>query len=107
MSPSSVQSVLRVTATAVLACAGGVWLMGQEPQGRRPSETRPARPTFRAGVNLVQLDVSVLDADRRPVRGLTATDFTVFEEGTPREIVAFTPVDLPRPVGPDTTSAAT
>jgi VWFA-related protein len=49
----------------------------------------------------------VLDADRRPVRGLTATDFTVFEEGTPREIVAFTPVDLPHPVGPDTTSAAT
>ena len=34
-------------------------------------------PTFRAGVDVVQLDVSVLDKNRRPVRGLTAADFTL------------------------------
>ena len=52
-------------------------------------------PTFRTGVDAVQLDVSVLDNDRRPVRGLTAKDFTVLEDGKPREIVAFSAVELP------------
>ena len=34
------------------------------------------RPQFRAGVELLQLDVVVLDNKRQPVRGLTAADFT-------------------------------
>jgi VWFA-related protein len=55
--------------------------------------------TFKAGVDLVQVDVSVLDRNRRPVRGLTAADFTVLEDGKPTAIVAFAPVELPeRPV---------
>ncbi len=52
-------------------------------------------PQFRAGVELVQLDVAVLDDKRQPVRGLTAADFTVLEEGVARPIRAFTAVDLP------------
>jgi len=52
---------------------------------------------FRAGVDLVHLEVSVLDKDRNPVRGLTAADFVVTENGQPREIVAFGSVELPRP----------
>ena len=56
--------------------------------------------TFRAGTDLVQVDVSVLDHERRPVRGLTAADFTVIEDGKPRPIVAFTAVDLPERVQP-------
>ena len=54
-------------------------------------------PRFRAGIDVVELDVSVLDRDRRPVRGLTAPDFTVLEDGQPQEIVAFEEVDLPDP----------
>ena len=52
-------------------------------------------PTFRTGVDAVQLDVSVLDKERRPVRGLTAADFTVLEDGKPRQIVGFSAVELP------------
>jgi VWFA-related protein len=64
-------------------------------------------PTFRTGVDLVQIDVSVLDKDRRPVRGLTAADFTVVEDGKPRSVVAFSAVELPAlpgtlPAGADT-----
>jgi VWFA-related protein len=55
-------------------------------------------PTFRIGVDAVQLDVSVLDSHRRPVRGLSATDFTVLEDGKPRRIVQFSAVELPSAV---------
>lgn len=59
----------------------------------RPSAQTPAtQPIFRGGTDLVQVDVSVLDGKRRPVRGLTAADFTVLEDGQPREIQAFTEV---------------
>jgi VWFA-related protein len=49
---------------------------------------------FRAGVAIVDVDVSVLDQNRLPIKGLTADDFTVLEDGKPRPVVAFTPIDL-------------
>ena len=42
-----------------------------------PSQTPQRPPVFRAGVDLTHLDVTVLDRQRRPVRGLTAADFTI------------------------------
>src|SRR5438067_1831416 len=47
------------------------------------------------GVDIVRLDVSVLDKDRRPVRGLTAADFAITVDGVPQPIVAFDAVVLP------------
>ena len=55
------------------------------------------QPVFRAGTEVVQLDVSVLDKDRKPIRDLTKTDFTVLEDGNPRQVVAFSAVDVPNP----------
>jgi VWFA-related protein len=52
-------------------------------------------PSFRSGIDIVELDVSVLDKDRMPIRGLTVADFTVLEDGKPQPIVAFDAVDLP------------
>src|SRR5689334_15853493 len=61
---------------------------------------RAQTPAFRAGVELVSVDVSVLNGYRLPIRGLTADDFTVLEDGHPRPIAAFSPVDLPGSVLP-------
>jgi VWFA-related protein len=71
-------------------------------------------PTFRSGVDIVELDVTVVDRNRRPVRGLTAADFVVLEEGVPRPIYSFVAVDIPpasatttawqRDVAPDITT---
>jgi len=58
---------------------------------------QPALPAaqFRAGTDLVQVEVSVLDHKRQPVRGLTAADFTLLDNGVARPIDAFTEVRLP------------
>ncbi len=64
-------------------------------------QNRPAQqPTFRAGVDFIQLDVVVLYKDRRPVTGLTAADFTILEAGTTVPIETFKAVQLPAPVPP-------
>jgi VWFA-related protein len=55
-------------------------------------------PTFRTGIDVVELDVTVLDKDRHPVKGLTAGDFTILDCGKPQPIVAFSEVDVPPPV---------
>lgn len=55
-------------------------------------------PTFRTGVDIVEIDVTVLDEDRHPVKGLTADNFTVLDHGQPQPIVAFSAIDVPAPV---------
>ena len=59
-----------------------------------------SRPQFRTGVELVQLDVTVLDNKREPVNGLSASDFTVLDNGVETPIRAFTPVELAGPARP-------
>ena len=66
-------------------------------QAQTPAPQAPL-PTFRTGVDIVELDVTVLDKDRHPVKGLTADDFTILDRGTPQPIVAFSAVDVPAPV---------
>jgi len=90
-------------APAAAFCAASLTLLAQQP---------PTPPQFRAGTDIVQLDVTVIDKKTRmPVRGLTAADFTVVEKDKPREIVAFAAIDVPdrdlaaaswtREIGPD------
>ena len=57
-------------------------------------------PKFISGVEMVVLDVSVLDRDRRPVRGLQAADFTVLEDGQPQKVSSFEAFDFEDPVPP-------
>ena len=63
-------------------------------------------PTFRSGIDIVQLDVVVLDRNRQPVTGLTAKDFTILEDGKARPLAAFVPVTVPEWPLPDATAPA-
>ena len=57
---------------------------------------QPPPPTFKSGVNLVEVDVVVTDRQGRPVRGLRQQDFEVLEDGKPVTVVTFDAVDLPQ-----------
>ena len=73
-----------IPVVALLTCAAGAALLAQQP---------PAQEPFRSGVDVIRIDVSVLDKNRRPVRGLTAADFVVSENGKRQRVVAVTEVD--------------
>jgi Ca-activated chloride channel homolog len=52
-------------------------------------------PRFSAGVQLVEVYATVIDARGELVQNLTQRDFTVTEDGQPQEILAFTSGDFP------------
>jgi VWFA-related protein len=72
--------------------AGAVSLGAQAPQ------TPP--PQFKTGIDIRLLDVVVVDRDGRPIRGLTAADFVIVEDGTPQKISTLEEVVVPDPAAP-------
>jgi Ca-activated chloride channel homolog len=56
----------------------------------------PAKPEiFRAGVELVSLNVTVVDSQARYVTDLEQADFSVFEDGAKQELTFFNRTNLP------------
>ncbi len=89
------------TLTAVALC--GVVLAAPALRATRQQQ----RPQFRGGVDLVLLDVSVLDSDDRPVRGLTADDFTIRDHGRDYKPSQFEAVEIPLILATDESWRAT
>ncbi len=85
----------RYPVVCLLACLAMVPMAHTAAQSPQP-------PQFRAGVDLVHLDVSVLDRNRRPVLGLTTADFTILEDGKPQAVSTFAAVEYPDAVPPTT-----
>jgi VWFA-related protein len=74
-----------------------------------PTEAAPrqaSQPTFPAGTEVVTVDVVVTGPDGQPVLDLRPEDFTVTEDGTPQEIVAFDAVHRPAPSAPEVSPSA-
>ena len=91
------------TAMALVVLAAVVTAFEPQQQTSPTTPQAPARPPqFRSGVDLVQVDVSVLDRKRQPVRGLRQSEFTVLENGKEQPIYAFQPVDMPDELPPPT-----
>jgi hypothetical protein len=65
---SSFRLVTALAAAVVLALSG-------------PARVAAQTTTFRSGVDMVPLTVTVTDTAGRYVTGLTGNDFTVFEDG--------------------------
>jgi VWFA-related protein len=80
------------------------------PRMTLPDVSSDDQPTFRTSVLRVGVSALVVDAEGRPVRGLTDEDFEVFEDGRPQAIASFTafeyqPDSLPVDLGPPTVGA--
>jgi Ca-activated chloride channel family protein len=90
----------------LLATAIGIGLvstltLGAAQQSAPPPQQPPASPpssgqTFRAGVDLVSLNVTVNESGTtRYATDLTAEDFQVFEDGVKQDVTYFTRANLP------------
>lgn len=75
-----------VAATAALALA---------PAAAQSVQRRPPDQIFRAGVEMVSLNVTVVDQQQHYVTNLESKDFTVVEDGAPQEITYFNRTTLP------------
>jgi Ca-activated chloride channel homolog len=54
-----------------------------------------SQTVFRAGVDIVGLNVVVTDGQQRPVNGLTAEHFTILEDGVPQQVSFFAASQVP------------
>ncbi len=90
-----VEAMFRVRSSIVLvAVVAAVQSFAAAPQPAGQAQTPPPAapgdqpPVFRAGVEVLPLDVTVLDRDGRQVVDLTAADFMVEVDGKPRTVVS-------------------
>ena len=82
----------RVAILPALVMAAASLLSAQQPASSPPA---PQQPPFRSGTNLVPLNVTVTDHAKHFVKGLTAADFRVLEDGVPQDLQFFEAADTP------------
>jgi Ca-activated chloride channel family protein len=63
--------------------------------GERGDQQPPPQVPFRAGVELVSLNVTVTDGTQKYVTDLTQDDFNVFEDGVKQDVTFFNKTNLP------------
>jgi Ca-activated chloride channel homolog len=64
-------------------------------QAASSGQAQPPQVPFRAGVDLVSLNVTVSDGTGRYITDLTAADFNVFEDGVKQDVTFFNRTNLP------------
>jgi VWFA-related protein len=79
---------MRVRSAAAAVVALTLMFVAGRPLAGQQSP-QPAAPVFRSTVNLILVDVVARDKKGAVVKGLTADDFQLVEDGTPQRIVTF------------------
>lgn len=72
-----------------VAALGLALLLGATTRGAGQAAPQDPQQLFRARVDIVSLNVTVVDRESRYVTDLTADDFAVFEDGTRQELLLF------------------
>ena len=78
-----------------LVGAGFIAATVQIGRAQPPQPGQPPQTPFRAGVDLVSLNVTVTEGVGKYVTDLAAEDFTVFEDGVKQDVTFFTRTNLP------------
>jgi Ca-activated chloride channel family protein len=73
----------------ILAFAGVVAALAAQEPPPPQAPSQPPRPAFRAGVDIVSLNVTVTDGTNRYVSDLEQSEFGVYEDGVRQEISFF------------------
>ncbi|HKB09370.1 MAG TPA: VWA domain-containing protein [Vicinamibacterales bacterium] len=85
-----------VVLAGVLIASGVVRAVAdQAPGAQGAAGQQPPQVPFRAGVELVSLNVTVTDGTQKYVTDLTPEDFNVFEDGVKQEVTFFNKTNLP------------
>jgi Ca-activated chloride channel homolog len=84
-----------VAASLTLAAAQAPPVSSGSPQGTTPASPQPQQPSFRAGIELVSLNVTVTDGSHKYVTDLTPEDFNIFEDGVRQDVTFFNRTNLP------------
>ena len=82
----------RLTASRPALGRGASLSWRQSPGQAAP---QPPQVPFRAGVDLVSLNVTVSDGGGKYITDLTAADFNIFEDGVKQEVTFFNRTNLP------------
>src|SRR5271170_8427537 len=67
------------------------------PQQQTPAQQAAAHQSsavLRSSSDLVRIDVEVTDKSGKPIKGLTANQFTITDEGKPQAITSFSFADI-------------
>jgi len=81
-------------------CSHSAWIIallaifGSPPGSsieKKATRSQSPTPSFESNVHVVTVDIVVHDSTGQPIKGLSASDFTVTEDGTQREIKSFEP----------------
>lgn len=92
----------RHTAALALGLCVGLAALGASPQtSPQAPAADPQRPTIRAGVNFVRVDVFAYEAGR-PVTDLGVDDFAVQEDGVAQTIATFEHIVIRGGTAPET-----
>jgi Ca-activated chloride channel family protein len=83
---------LRLRPLAVLVAAAALAVV---PAAAQAPRTTPRPPVFEAGIEVINLNVSITDARGQYVTGLKKEDFAVFEDGVKQELSIFAHENLP------------
>ena len=87
-----------LAALALTAAVPLVLLGAQQPAPAAPAPAPPAagqQPSFRAGVDIVSLNVTVTDPQQKYITDLTQDDFQIFEDGVKQDVTLFNRTNLP------------
>jgi Ca-activated chloride channel family protein len=79
--------------TTAVALATMATALAAAAKAQPPSADQ--QPSFRVGVEVVSLNVTVTDADGRYATGLEPEDFSVFEDGVKQDITFFSRTNMP------------
>jgi len=80
---------MRLAAAGILLGLATATLSAANPQTQQAQPAQQARPTFKAGVDRVQVTAVVRKKNGQPVTDLSKDDFELLDDGQPRQILEF------------------